>query len=285
MQDRRTAYAFIAPAFVMLVVILGFPAVAAILQSFNLVWVTKPGFTLASYRMLLTDAQFHTSLYNTICFVAATVSFHLAMGLGVALLLNAEVRGKWLFRVVALLPWTIPDVIGGIVWRFMFDTLPGIVNAILLRTGAVTEPVDWLGSPRLAFLSLVLAEGWRGYPFIMLILLAGLQAIPRHLYEAAQIDGASAWQGFRYITVPGLRTMFIIALVLDTIWQCRLFGMVYGMTGGGPGNATQVISLLTYKTYFEFFNNSYAAAIAVALAALMLLISVPYLRMSMRERA
>jgi multiple sugar transport system permease protein len=247
MQERRTAYAFVAPAFVMLVVILGFPPSRRSCKASTWRGSPSPGFSLASYRMLLTDAQFHVSLYNTVCFVAATVSFHLAMGLAVALLLNAEVRGKWLFRVVALLPWTIPDVIGGIVWRFMFDTLRGIVNAILLRVGTVAEPIDWLGSPRLAFLSLVLAEGWRGYPFIMLILLAGLQAIPRHLCEAAQIDGASAWQGFRYITVPGLRTMFIIALVLDTIWQCRLFGMVYGMTGGGPGNATQVISVLTTR--------------------------------------
>jgi multiple sugar transport system permease protein len=186
---------------------------------------------------------------------------------------------------VAILPWTMPDVIGGLIWRFMFDTLPGIVNSVLLRIGAVAEGIDWLGSPLLAFLCLIFAEGWRGYPFVMLILLAGMQAIPRQQYEAAELDGTSALQAFRYITVPNLRPMFIIALVLDTIWQCRLFGMVYSMTGGGPGNATQVLSLLTYKQYFQFFNTSYAASIAVVLAVIMLSVSFPYLRMTMKRMA
>jgi multiple sugar transport system permease protein len=126
---------------------------------------------------------------------------------------------------------------------------------------------------------------WRGYPFAMLILLAGLQAIPRYQYEAASIDGASTVQNFFYITLPNLKYMFIIAMILDTIWECRLFGMVYSMTGGGPGYSTQVLSLLTYKHYFQFFNISYAAAIAVMLAVVMLLISIPYLRITMRRES
>ncbi len=117
----------------------------------------------------------------------------------------------------------------------------------------------------------------------MLILLAGLQAIPKQQYEAAEIDGSSKVQSFFYITLPNLKYMFVIALVLDTIWECRLFGMVYSMTGGGPGYSSQVLSLLTYKHYFLFFNISYAAAIAVVLASFMLIVSIPYLRMTMRR--
>ena len=117
----------------------------------------------------------------------------------------------------------------------------------------------------------------------MLILLAGLQAIPRQQYEAGAIDGASTLQNFCYITLPNLKYMFIIAMILDTIWECRLFGMVYSMTGGGPGYSSQVLSLLTYKHYFQFFNTSYAASIAVVLAIIMLIISIPYLRMTMRR--
>lgn len=282
-RERHKGYLFILPAFLLLIVILGFPAFAAILQSFNIMWVIEPSFTLKSYMRLLNDAEFIKSVINTVIFVSTTVGFHLIIGLCVAVLLNAEIRNKHFFRVIAILPWTVPDVIGGLIWRFMFDTLPGIVNAVLLKTGFILDPVDWLGNPKLAFPCLIFAETWRGYPFAMLILLAGLQAIPKELYEAAEIDGASKVQSFFFVTLPNLKYMFVIALVLDIIWECRLFGMVYSMTGGGPGYSSQVLSVLTYKHYFVFFNTSYAASIAVVLAVLMLIISIPYLRMTMRQ--
>jgi multiple sugar transport system permease protein len=282
-HDRYKGYFFILPAFLLLLSILGFPAVAAILQSFNLVWVSKPFFTVSSYFRLLQDVEFLISLLNTFIFVSTTVCFHLLIGLGVALLLNTEIRRKHFFRVIAILPWTMPDVIGGLIWKFIFDTLPGFVNGVFIRGGFVAEPIDFLGMPLLAFLCLIFAEIWRGYPFVMLILLAGLQAIPRHQYEAGAIDGASTVQSFLYITIPNLKYMVIIAVILDTIWECRLFGMVYSMTGGGPGYASQVLSLLTYKHYFQFFNTSYAASIAVILAVFMLTISIPYLRITMRR--
>jgi multiple sugar transport system permease protein len=282
-HDRHKCYFFILPAFILLASILGFPAIAAILQSFNLVWVSKPSFTLSSYGRLLQDVEFLTSLLNTFIFVCATVSFHLLIGLGVALLLNMEIKRRHFFRVIAILPWTVPDVIGGLIWKFIFDTLPGFINSVLIRGGFLVEPIDWLGTPHLAFSCFIFAEIWRGYPFAMLILLAGLQAIPRQQYEAGAIDGASPVQNFLYITLPNLKYMFIIAMILDTIWECRLFGMVYSMTGGGPGYASQVLSLLTYKHYFQFFNTSYAASIAVVLAIVMLIISIPYLRMTMKR--
>jgi multiple sugar transport system permease protein len=285
MDDREQykGFVFILPALLLLLIILGFPAVAAVLQSFNIMWVSEPAFTVKSYQALAHDAEFKTSLVNTLIFVTATVGFHLLIGLGVALLLNMEIRAKHFFRVIAILPWTVPDVIGGLIWRFMFDTLPGIVNAVLLKTALIMEPIDWLGNPKLAFPCLVFAEIWRGYPFAMLIILAGLQAIPREQYEAAEIDGASKIRCFIHITLPNLKYMFVIALILDTIWECRLFGMVYSMTGGGPGYSSQVLSVLTYKHYFVFFNTSYAAAIAVVLAVLMLIVSIPYLRMTMKR--
>jgi multiple sugar transport system permease protein len=290
MQSRRLTVSddlrgllFVAPALLLLAVVLGFPAVAAGLQSVNLMWVDKPAFSLAAYRQLTLDPAFARAALNTALFVTATVAFHLAAGLGLALLLNLEVRGKWLFRVAALLPWTVPDVVAGLVWRFMVDPLAGFVNSAAIALRLIREPVDWLGDPTLARLCLILAEGWRAYPFIMLILLAGLQAIPRAQYEAAEIDGASAWQSFTYVTLPNLRTMLIIALVLDTIWECRLFGMVFSLTGGGPGDATQTLPLLVYRQNFEFFNTAYSAAIAVVLALAMFAIAVPYLRITMKQ--
>ena len=284
MRDNYKGYLFILPALLMLVVILGFPALAAFLQSFNLMWVAKPGFSLGAYRALADDAEFLHSLLNTVVFVVVVVSSHLVFGLSIALLLNMDIKFKWMWRVVAILPWTMPDVIGGLVWRFMFDTLPGIVNSVLLRTHLATEPVDWLGQPGLAFFAVVLAESWRGYPYVMLILLAGLQSIPRQQYEAAELDGCSALQKFMYVTMPNLKHMFIISLVLDTVWESRLFGMVYSMTGGGPGSSTQILTLLSYKQYFQFFNVSYGAAMAVVLATVLFFISLPYLRLSMRQQ-
>jgi multiple sugar transport system permease protein len=282
-RENYKGYLFIFPAFLLLVSILGFPAVAAVLQSFNLVWVKTPSFSLASYSRLIGDAEFLGTLKNTVIFVGFTVGFHLLIGLGVALLLNLEIRNKRFFRVIAILPWTVPDVIGGLIWRFMFDTLPGMINAMLLEFAIISDPIDWLGNPKLAFGCLIFAETWRGYPFAMLILLAGLQAIPKEQYEAAQIDGASIFKSFIYITLPNLKFMIIIATVLDTIWESRLFGMIYSMTGGGPGYSSQVLSLLTYKQYFLFFNTSYAGAIAVVLAFFMFIISIPYLVMTMRR--
>jgi multiple sugar transport system permease protein len=282
-RENHKGYWFIFPAFLLLFSILGFPAVAAVLQSFNLVWVKSPSFSLDSYYRLIGDAEFLGTLKNTVVFVGLTVSFHLLIGLGVALLLNLEIRNRRFFRVIAILPWTVPDVIGGLIWKFMFDTLPGMINAMLLEFGFIADPIDWLGNPKLAFGCLIFAETWRGYPFAMLILLAGLQAIPKQQYEAAQIDGASKFQSFFYITLPNLKYMIIIATVLDTIWESRLFGMIYSMTGGGPGYSSQVLSLLTYKHYFLFFNTSYAGAIAVVLAVFMLIISIPYLVMTMRR--
>jgi multiple sugar transport system permease protein len=275
---------FVLPAFMLLVLILGFPAIAALLQSLNLFWVDRPAFTTAEYTGLLSDAEFRNAFVKTLGLVSLAVGFHVAVGLTVALLLNLDVRAKWLFRVIALLPWTMPDVIAGLLWRFMFDTLTGVVNGVLLRIGVLDQPFDFLGHPGYAFVSLALAEGWRGYPFVMLILLAGLQAIPSNQYEAAHLDGATRWQAFRFVTLPNLRTVLIIAIVLDTVWECRLFGMVFGLTGGGPGNATETLSLLTYRHYFVYFNVSHAAAISVVLAVIMLLIATPYLRMTMRPR-
>ncbi len=283
MREQYKGYLFILPAFLFLVSILGFPAVAAVLQSFNLIWVQSPSFSLASYQRLIGDAEFLETLGNTVIFVGLTVSFHLLIGLGVALLLNLEIRNKRFFRVIAILPWTVPDVIGGLIWKFMFDTLPGMINAMLMEFAFISDPIDWLGNPKLAFGCLIFAETWRGYPFAMLILLAGLQAIPKEQYEAAQIDGASKLKSFFYITLPNLKFMVIIAAVLDTIWESRLFGMIYSMTGGGPGYSSQVLSLLTYKHYFLFFNTSYAGAIAVVLAVFMLIISIPYLVMTMKR--
>ncbi len=275
--------AFALPGLLLLLLVLGLPAVIAIANSFTPIWSETKTFTLDNYIQLAQDGAFWESLRVTVIFVIGTVVLHLALGLVVALALNAEIRGIWLFRVIAILPWTIPDVISGLVWRFMYDPTAGIINYFLDHLGMQNPYVEWLAHPNLALPSVIFADVWRGYPFVMLILLAGLQAIPRELYEAARVDGASTLQEFRYITMPGISRMAQVALALDVIWQFRRFGLVYNMTQGGPGTATDILPLAIYRQFFKYFNFEYASAMAVVLAVIMIIISIPYVRMMVKR--
>jgi multiple sugar transport system permease protein len=273
-------FLFVLPTLVMLLLVLGFPIAMAVVNSFKL---PDGSGTLEHYTKLLQDDRFRNSLVVTFTFVGGTVLLHLVVGFIIALTLNTDVRAKRLFRVVAILPWAVPDVISGLVWRFMYNPTAGIINRVLLDLGLASTYIEWLGDSDLALPSVIFADVWRGYPFVMLILLAGLQAIPDELYEAARVDGASVIQEFRHITIPMMRGMILIAVALDTIWQFRRFGLIVNMTAGGPGNVTEILSLYIYKQYFRYFNFEYASAIALIMAALMLLLSVPYVRAMIRR--
>jgi multiple sugar transport system permease protein len=284
LKEDRQGYWFILPCFLLLGVVLGFPMVMAILNSFTPIWTRGlSGFTLAYYERLLGDDIFWDSLVRTGYFVGATVGLHLLIGLAVALALNSAIRGRRFFRVMAILPWTVPDVISGMVWAWMYDPLSGIINDVLSRIGLIVSPVEWLASPALVMPSVILADVWRGYPFVMLVLLAGLQAIPKEQYEAAKVDGASAIQEFFHVTLPNLKRMIGIATILNIIWQTRRFGLIWAMTEGGPARSTEVLSVMAYRQYFRFFNFEYASAISVALALILLLIGLPYVRAMARR--
>jgi multiple sugar transport system permease protein len=205
------------------------------------------------------------------------------LGLAVAMVLNTALPAKPLFRIIALLPWVVPDVVAGIIWKWMYNPLYGALNDFLLKIGLIHAPVEWLTKPQLALFSVILVNLWRGFPFVMLILLAGLQAIPTYLYEAASIDGASKQQSFFHITIPGLRKMLVVALALDTVWEVRRFGLIQAMTQGGPGVLTEVLSTYTYKQYFKFFRFEYASAISVIMTIVLLLVSLPYIWMISQE--
>lgn len=274
---------FILPCLLMLLLVLGFPAFMAVLNSFTPIWSEVKTFTTQNYVKLAKDALFWNALAKTLIFVGGTVFLHLVVGLAVAVALNAQIKARRFFRVVAILPWTVPDVISGLVWRFMYNPTSGIINDLLFRMRVTNNYIEWLADPKLALPSVIFADVWRGYPFVMIILLAGLQAIPRELYEAAKMDGASVFKEFRYITIPSLKRIILIAAALDIIWQFRRFGLVYNMTLGGPGHATEILSLYVYKQYFRYFNFEYASAIAVVMAVIMLAISFPYVRMIVRR--
>jgi len=279
-KDKDLGYFFVLPACVMLVIVLVFPAINTLLYSLTPKGsVVGSEYTLGNYVRVLQDKVFWGTFGNTAIFVSSSVALHLMLGLCVALLLNVRLRGRIFFRIIALLPWTVPDVVSGIVWKWMYNPLHGCLNDLLFRLNVIDSHAMWLSDPTWALPSLIITNLWRGYPFVMIILLAGLQAIPTQLYEAASIDGASGLQKFRYVTLPGLNKMFLVALALDTVWEFRRFALVKVMTEGGPGHATEVLSTLVYKQYFRFFQFEYASAIAILMSGVIMLFSMPYVLM------
>jgi multiple sugar transport system permease protein len=282
-KDRHMWMVFVLPGFFLLVVVLGWPAITSILYSFETAKAGDATYTLANYRSLLKDPFFNTTFWNTAVFVFFSVAAHMVLGLAVAMVLNSALPAKPMFRVIALLPWVVPDVVAGIIWKWMFDPIYGALNDLLIRIGLLENPVEWLSNPKLAMFSVILVNLWRGFPFVMLILLAGLQSIPRHLYEAAAIDGAPKFQQFIHITLPGLKKMIVVALALDIVWEVRRFGLIQAMTQGGPGVLTEVLSTYTYKQYFQFFRFEYASAISVVMTIVLLMVSLPYIWMISQE--
>jgi multiple sugar transport system permease protein len=274
---------FVLPGFFLLVLVLGWPAITSILYSFESAKAADTAYTLANYKSLLKDPFFTTTFWNTAVFVFFSVAAHMVLGLAVAIVLNSALPAKPMFRVIALLPWVVPDVVVGIIWKWMFDPIYGALNDLLIKIGLLDNPIEWLSNPKLAMFSVILVNLWRGFPFVMLILLAGLQSIPRHLYEAAAIDGAPKFQQFIHITLPGLKKMIVVALALDIVWEVRRFGLIQAMTQGGPGVLTEVLSTYTYKQYFQFFRFEYASAIAVVMTIVLLMVSLPYIWMISQE--
>ncbi len=280
--ERIAGYLFVAPAILLLAAVLAYPAFTSLRLSFSV--AGSPGGTgLDQYRLLVRSSLFWQVVRQTGVFVAASVAAHLILGMLLALALNRPLAGRTPLRIMVLLPWVVPDVVAGIVWKWILNPLYGVLNDILLELHLVQAPLEWIASPKLALLSAILANIWRGFPFVMVILLAGLQAIPEELYEAAAIDGAGPAASFRHITLPGLRKPLVVALALDTIWEVRRFGLIQAMTGGGPGTLTEVLSTQVFKQYFQFFRFEYASAMAIAMTVLLLVISIPYVRMIVRE--
>lgn len=276
-NDSVLAYLLLLPASLVLFFVLLFPIFSTLLQSFGMSFDSY-NFTFSNYTRLFLDMEFWQSLKNTILFVALSITGDLLIGLAAALLLNQAIRGKAFFRVLFMLPWMIPSVVTGATWRWMYNSTSGIINSVLSSAGFIDKPILWLSSQSTAMFSIILANIWRGFPYVMLILLTGLQTIPHDIYEAGSIDGTSAWQRFFYLTLPNLKKQIVIVLALTTVWEFRQIDLVMTMTGGGPGNLTDVLVTTVYKQYFQFFQFDYASAIAIVMSLFMLVVSIPYIK-------
>ena len=290
MTGSRAAWLFLAPALLVLAVFFLLPVLGALALSFtdydlyaladlhNLRFVA-----LGNYWMLLHRPQFWAALGHTFYFVVAGVPLSLAASLGAALLLHSPLaRCKAFFRTALFAPVVTTAVATAVVWRYLFNTKYGWANHLLGMLGI--HPVDWLGDPHWAMPTIILFAVWKNFGYNMIILLAGLQAIPGELYEAARIDGASAWRQFRHITLPMLGSTLLMVAILTVSGYFQLFAEPYVMTDGGPLESTTSVLYLMYQDGFQWWNLGVATAEAFVLFLVMFAATAAMLRLSPRER-
>ena len=283
-------YATILPVMLVVAVFTVYPLLYSVYLSVHENVLTRPldnDFVgLQNFREVVGGYYFWRSLWSTAVFAAMAVAAVTLYGLGVALLLNQPgVLGSTLLKVVVLLPWAIPSVISGIIWRWIFDGDYGVLNGLLLATGVVERYVPWMSQTFTARLCMVIAHVWKQGPLAAVFLLAALQIIPAELYDAVRMDGAGRWNAFRFVTVPYLKATLALVLIYETIVAVATFDLVYVMTGGGPADATAIIGWYAYTEIFRFLNLGHGAALAIILGLLLLGLVMIYLRLLRSEEA
>lgn len=266
-QEQTAGWLMVAPALLLLLLVYAYP----ILRSFwlslftqNLGTQLEPIFSgLNNYERMMGDSRFWQSLWNTIIFTSASVVLELVFGMAIALILHQAFIGRSLVRTAALLPWALPTALIGLAWTWIFNDQFGVWNDILMHLNIIQTGFNWLGNPTTAMMAVIAADVWKTTPFISILLLAGLQSISRELYEAHAIDGATPWQSFITITLPLLMPQILIVLLFRFAGAFGVFDLIQVMTGGGPGGATEVVSLYIYSTVMRYLDFGYGAALVV----------------------
>ncbi|MGA7614779.1 MAG: sugar ABC transporter permease [Thermoanaerobaculia bacterium] len=281
-RDRRAAWMFVSPAVGVIALVALFPLAWTVWESFHhhdlrMPWLGRPFVGLANYVEILSDPRFVAALMHTLVFTVISVALELVLGLALAISLNRVFRGRGVIRAATLVPWAIPTVVAGLLWRFMFQS-GGIVDRLVLDTGLVAKAPVWFSHPIAAWVPLILADVWKTTPFVALLLLAGLQGIPAEVWEAAAVDGAGAASRLFRITIPILRPAILVTAIFRTLDAFRLFDLVYVLTGGGPGTATEPIALYTFNTLFETLRFGYGSALSVVVFLVTFALAMLYIR-------
>ncbi|PWH14447.1 MAG: sugar ABC transporter permease [Anaerolineae bacterium] len=267
---------YIAPSFVVMAVILIYPLGYSLWLSFHR-WTLRtfkqgiPFIGFENYQQLFSNPEFWNSLRITFTFVFLAITIEFVLGMGLALLLNHDLKAKGLIRSFILLPMMCTNVVIGLTWRLLFNYEFGIINYYLTQLGF--GPVEWLSSPKIALWSVILVDVWNTTSFVALMLLAGLQSLPEEPFEAARIDGANSVQTFFYLTLPLLRQTILVALLWRLIDTFRIFDVVYLLTAGGPARSTETVSIYIYRYGFQAFNLGFASAASYMMIVIMLLIA------------
>ena len=280
-SEKTLALMLLLPAFLLLALIVVYPIGKLIYNSFFDLRLSGGGGAkfvgFDNYTDVWRDKDFWNATKNTLLITLITVPGALVVGMGLALLANLPFKRKWPVRLALLLPWALPLSFAGLIFAWFFHTEYGFVNDVLRRFGR-DEPTMWLLSPNWAFAAICLTIIWKTSSFMALILLAGLQMIPKSLYEAAEVDGASTWQQFWQVTLPMLMPSIVVALIFRTITALQTFDIPYTMTKGGPGNTTETLAMLIHKTTIEYLDLGYGSTLAVFMFMISLCVTAVYLK-------
>jgi len=283
-RDRRFGYALAAPSLTVLFLIILFPVLSALFTSLHEYTLIAPNFDtftgLANFKLALADAEFRHAAWLTLRFVIGVVLLEFVIGFGVALMLNKVERFKPVYYAILLCPLLMNPVIVGLIWRMFLHPNLGIVNYLLSTVGI--SPVNWLGDTKIAIWTVILVDIWHQVSFMIVLLLAGLSSLPKEPYEAARVDGANAFQCFIHITLPMMRTVIIVTLLIRFIFAVKTYDLIYIMTRGGPGVATDLVSYFIYRTAFVSLNIGEASAMSILLLTAILALTA-YLYRYMRS--
>jgi len=278
LQEKRTGLLLILPALIIIGLAYYFPTFFSFYMSFHkwfLPQVERSGtqfIGVKNYIDLFLSSSFWYSLFITVYYVIISVGISFIFGLIEALVLNQGFRGRGWLRGIFLLPWALSPLVAGFMWEWIYHPSYGSLNSLLLQLGVVSSPIRFLSSTFLALNSIIFVDIWQWTPFIMVVLLAGLQVIPQELYESAKIDGANVWERFRHITIPLLVPIIYIVLFLRIAWSFRLFDLVYVLTRGGPGSSTKVLTYFAYEQAFSYLKMGAGSAIGFTVMFLSLIV-------------
>jgi len=287
---NKEPYLFIAPALLIIFIFMLVPIFLTVFLSVtdaNILTVRNLDFDFigfSNYLQFLRSGIFENVVTSTIIFVFGSVILTYVFGMYVAILLNQAIRLKPIFRGILILPWAVPQVVLVLIWKWMVNPQYGVLKYFLVGPGLVSEDFTFLGNPNFAMLTILIVSLWRSYPLASVILLAGLKTIPEELYEAASIDGANPFQKFIFITLPGLRYVSSVLVLLLTIWSVGNFVIIWLMTGGGPADRTAVLAIYSYINAFKFTKLGYGAAIGMIALLFSLAISIIYYRLFMQRQ-
>jgi len=258
-----------------------YPLIEALRLTFFELKLAEGGFVYVgtyNWLYLFKDENLPTILVNTIFFSGSTVIFGILLSLGIALVLNEDFKGKTILKAVLIVPWAIPGIVTGLIWQWIFSAEYGIVNGILLKLNLISSRIYWFQDPLLSMTICIIGTVWQSAPFLSLMLWAALQMIPQHLYDAAKVDGASAFQRFLNITLPGIKLPLFFAVILHTINSFKAFDIIYKLTKGGPGIATKVLYYYTWETGFVAWSLGYATVLGVIVFVICFILTLFYLR-------
>ncbi|AVV39587.1 carbohydrate ABC transporter permease [Pantoea vagans] len=288
-REQRQAWMLLAPMLLVMLLLTAWPLLRTIWLSFTDAALIGSGETpawigLENYLYALSDPDFQASVWRTLYFTLVSVTFEGVIGVLVALLLNQKFVGRNVLRVLVILPWALPTIVNAMMWRLNFNPDYGSINALLSQLGIIDGYRSWLGSPDAALNAVMFADIWKNYPLVTLLVLAALQSIPEDLFEAARLDGASAWRRFRAITFPAIVAPLGVALVLRTIDAFKIFDIIYVMTRGGPVDSTKTLSFFVYQESFSYLRAGSGAAYAILMTLMCALLITLYLLMLWHQR-